>query len=69
MPRTVTPPPLTKARRQRRTALVIASVLIVAGIAVVAFLPRLPAPTRLLTGLTDIFLGALLIVLVLRADD
>jgi uncharacterized membrane protein HdeD (DUF308 family) len=69
MPLTVTPPPTKRARRQRRTALAIAAVLILAGVAVLAFLPRVPTPTRLLTGFTDILLGAFLIVLVLRADD
>lgn len=67
MPPTVTPP-TTKVRRQRRTALTIAAVLIFAGIAVLTLLPRVPTPTRLLTGFTDILLGAFVIVLVLRAD-
>ncbi|PTX97707.1 hypothetical protein [Opitutus sp. ER46] len=50
--------------RQRRTLIVLSFVLIAAGIVVLTALPRLPLPMRILTGLGDIFLGMILLVVV-----
>ncbi|PAW66936.1 MAG: hypothetical protein B9S34_06730 [Opitutia bacterium Tous-C1TDCM] len=47
----------------RRTVLILAPVLILAGIAILLFLERMPLPLRLLTGLGDIVVGLVLLVL------
>ena len=47
----------------RRTVLILAPVLIVAGLAILLFLERMPLPLRLLTGLGDIVVGLVLLVL------
>lgn len=57
-------PPDPRLRRQKRTLLVLASGLIVAGIVVLFFLQRMPLPMRILVGLTDVFGGLVLLVLI-----
>ena len=65
-PPSAPPDPAAIAREKaklRRTVLILAPVLIVGGIAVLAFLDRMPAPLRILVGLGDIFAGLTLLVL------
>lgn len=50
--------------RQRRRLLLLAGFLITCGIAALFFLTRLPLPARLLLGLSDLIVGAVLLVLV-----
>ncbi len=47
----------------RRTVLILAPVLILGGIAILLFLERMPLPLRLLTGIGDIIVGLVLLVL------
>jgi hypothetical protein len=47
----------------RRTVLILAPVLILGGIAILLFLERMPLPLRLLTGIGDIVVGLVLLVL------
>jgi hypothetical protein len=49
--------------RQRFTVLTLATILIVGGVLMLFFLKRLPLPTRILAGLTDIVAGCVLLVL------
>jgi hypothetical protein len=56
--------PDPRARRQKRTLLILASGLIVAGLVVLFFLQRMPLPLRILVGLTDVFGGLVLLVLI-----
>jgi hypothetical protein len=53
-----------RRRRQGKTITWLAAGLIVAGLAVLFVLPRLPLPMRILVGLTDVFAGLTLLVLV-----
>jgi hypothetical protein len=56
---------LTRHRmRQKRTIVVLAVVLIVGGLAVLLALKRMPLPLRIIVGLTDVFAGLGLLVLV-----
>ncbi len=48
--------------RQKRTLTVLAWSLIAAGVAVLAFLDRLPLPLRLATGLGDLIAGCVLLL-------
>ena len=50
--------------RQRRTIIALAILLVAAGIAVLFVLDRMPLPLRILVGLTDVFGGLTLLVLV-----
>lgn len=59
------PLPLDRKRaRQIRTVTVLAVLLIVIGILVLTVLHRVPLPMRIAAGLGDIFVGAVLLVLV-----
>lgn len=53
-----------QAARHRRLLLIIAPTLIIVGVLVLAFLQRMPLPTRILVGLTDVFTGLILLVVV-----
>lgn len=48
--------------RQRRTLTFLAWGLIAAGVAVLAFLDRMPLPARVFTGLGDIIAGCVLLL-------
>jgi hypothetical protein len=50
--------------RQRRRLLLLAGFLITCGLAALFFLTRIPLPARLLLGLSDLIVGAVLLVLV-----
>ena len=50
--------------RQRLTVIILASLLICGGLAVLFLLKRIPPPLRLLVGLTDVVGGSVLLVLV-----
>lgn len=50
--------------KQRRTIIVLASALVVSGVLILFFLKRVPPPMRILVGLTDVFAGLILLVLV-----
>ena len=56
--------PLVARRRQRRTILSLAVVLILGGLAVLFLLKRMPVPLRIVIGLMDVFAGLGLLVLV-----
>jgi hypothetical protein len=47
----------------KRTVLILAPLLILGGIAVIAFVDRLPLPARLVLGFGDIIVGLVLLVL------
>lgn len=47
----------------KRTVLILAPILIAAGILILVFLERMPTPLRILVGLGDIFAGLTLLVL------
>ena len=53
-----------RRKRQKKTITWLAAGLIVAGLAILFLLPRLPLPMRILVGLTDVFAGLTLLVLV-----
>lgn len=53
-----------KLQRQLRLLTVLGVLLIVIGVIVLVALHRLPPPVRVLTGLGDIFIGCVLLVLV-----
>jgi hypothetical protein len=53
-----------KFARQKRTVTIVASLLIVAGLVLLFFLKRVPMPMRIMAGLTDLFGGLVLLVLV-----
>ena len=57
------PPPVDRARLRQRM-LFLAVVLAVGGIAVLAFLTRIPLPLRLAVGLTDLTASAVLFLVV-----
>ena len=57
------PPPLDRVRLRQRM-LILATVLGVGGIAVLAFLSRIPLPLRLAVGLTDLIASAVLFLVV-----
>jgi hypothetical protein len=50
--------------RQRRRLLLLAGFLIACGTSALFFLTRLPLPARLLLGLSDLIVGAVLLLLV-----
>jgi hypothetical protein len=50
--------------RQPRTIVVLAALLVVGGLIVLFTLDRMPLPMRLLVGLTDVFAGLTLLILV-----
>lgn len=50
--------------RQRRTIIALSLLLIAAGITVLFVLERMPLPLRILVGLTDVFGGLTLLVIV-----
>lgn len=55
----------TAARRarQRTTVLILATVLILGGILILFVLKKVPAPLRIVIGLSDLFAGLILLVL------
>ena len=56
--------PVARRARQKRTLQILAFVLIAGGLAVLFALPRMPLPLRMLVGLTDVFAGLTLLVVV-----
>ncbi len=50
--------------RQKRTLLILATLLISGGLAVLFLLQRMPLPLRIVVGLTDLVAGAVLLVVV-----
>jgi uncharacterized membrane protein HdeD (DUF308 family) len=48
--------------RQKRTLMILSTLLIVGGLIVLFALTRMPLPLRILVGLTDIVAGAVLLV-------
>lgn len=63
-PKPLSPEQVARERaRLRRTVLILAPTLIVAGILILAFLTKMPLPLRLLTGFGDIIVGLVLLVL------
>ena len=53
-----------RRERQKRTVTVLSVVLIAGGVAVLLLLQRMPLPMRILVGLTDIFAGLTLLILI-----
>ncbi len=51
-------------RRQKRTLLVLGSLLVAAGLVILVFLERVPLPLRLLLGASDLIAGAVLLLVV-----
>jgi hypothetical protein len=58
------PDPAAIRARQKRTLLILATVLILSGAAVLLFLSRIPLPFRLLIGLSDLIAGCVILVVV-----
>jgi polyferredoxin len=58
------PPSPPREIQHRRTLIVLAWLLIVGGLAIIFFLERMLMPMRILIGLTDIFAGLGLLILV-----
>ena len=58
-----TPEPAARAR-QKRTLTILAIALILVGLIVMFALERMPLPLRLMVGLTDVFAGLTILVLV-----
>lgn len=56
-------PSAAKLARLKRTVLALACVLVVGGLVVLFALPRVPMPLRIMVGLTDLFGGLVLLVL------
>jgi hypothetical protein len=57
-------PANAKQLRQKRIVMILGAALIVAGILVLALLHRVPLPMRIMAGLGDIFIGAVLLIVV-----
>jgi uncharacterized membrane protein HdeD (DUF308 family) len=59
-----TPAESSSARlaKQKRVVAILAPALIVTGVVVLVFLRRAPLPIRIMTGLGDIFIGCILLV-------
>jgi hypothetical protein len=53
-----------RRQRQKRTITVLATLLIIGGLIVMFGLERMPLPLRLMVGLTDVFAGLTMLVLV-----
>ena len=53
-----------RAVRQKRMIVILAALLIAGGLTVLFALERMPLPMRILVGLTDVFGGLTLLVLV-----
>jgi hypothetical protein len=56
--------PIARRARQKRTLQILAFALIAGGVVILAFLQRMPLPLRILVGLTDVFAGLTLLVVV-----
>lgn len=56
--------PQAKFARQKRLVTIVGVLLILAGIVILAVLKKVPPPLRIMAGLTDIFVGLVLLVLV-----
>jgi hypothetical protein len=56
--------PVVRLARQKRTATILAVVLLLGGLAVLFFVRRIPLPLRLLVGLGDIVAGCVLLLLI-----
>lgn len=50
--------------RQKRTLVILSTLLILGGCVVLFLLKRMPLPMRILVGLTDVVAGAVLLVVV-----
>jgi uncharacterized membrane protein HdeD (DUF308 family) len=59
-----TPNPAAQRARQRKTLLILGFALIAGGIVILIALQRMPAPLRILVGLTDIVAGLTLLIVV-----
>ena len=64
IPQIPAPESTLRRERQKRTVTALAFVLIAGGLTVLLLLERMPLPMRILVGLTDIFAGLTLLVLV-----
>lgn len=63
-PKPLSPEQVARERaRLRRTVLLLAPTMIVAGILIIAFLDRIPMPVRLLMGFGNIIVGLVLLLL------
>ncbi|HEY1109667.1 MAG TPA: hypothetical protein VGE76_13560 [Opitutaceae bacterium] len=63
-PKPLSPEQVARERaRLRRTVLILAPSLIIAGILIIAFLARIPMPVRLLMGFGNIIVGLVLLLL------
>lgn len=56
--------PVARRARQRRILQILAFALIAGGVVVLFALQRMPMPLRMLVGLTDVFAGLTLLVVV-----
>ena len=56
--------PVARRARQKRTLQILAFALITAGVVILFALQRMPLPLRILVGLTDVFAGLTLLVVV-----
>jgi hypothetical protein len=56
--------PAARRTRQKRTLQILAYALIAGGLAVLFALQRMPVPLRMLVGLTDVFAGLTLLLVV-----
>lgn len=57
-------PDVSVRMRQRRTIILLASLLIIGGVIILFALQRMPLPMRILVGLTDIVAGLTLLIVV-----
>ena len=64
IPQIPAPESTLRRERQKRTVIVLSVALIAGGVAVLFLLQRMLLPMRILVGLTDIFAGLTLLVLV-----
>lgn len=60
----VEPDPAVRRARQKRTLQILAFALIAGGLVILFALQRMPLPLRILVGLTDVFAGLTLLVVV-----
>jgi len=56
--------PAARLARQKRTATILAGVLILGGLAVLFLVQRMPLPLRILVGLGDLVAGCVLLLLI-----
>jgi hypothetical protein len=58
------PDPAAQRARQRKTLLILGFALVAGGLVILIALQRMPAPLRILVGLTDIVAGLILLLVV-----